>query len=477
MTKLGAGLSAILLSALYGPVAALAADQTLNIQMPESGSVTSEEAYLTATSGSVSFIRPTFPYEAKVSQITGDNEMTGNKRLLGSGEQIYLDLTRPQEVAPGDKFTVYRQVKKVYHPTRGDYLGDLTSVLGVVKVLKVTGSKATVKVERSYEAIFPGDGAMRQSAQAPAPAPPRQTPPDGTGMIIELPPGQTLIGQGNIVYIDWGNQDGVRIGDRLHVFRETAAIPVQIIGELQVLAVEDRTATARIVRSSVPIIRRDRFADRTTLQRQFGLEGPSSSQARKEALFKEMTPPAATPAPAPGAMAMSQEAHAAPGSRDISRELAELTKQLEFDPGSAPATEASLPILNKINALLKEAPDSRITVEGHTDSQAIGPALKGQYKSNQELSRARAAAVAGFISDQGGASPQNISVVGYADTKPVASNGSDTGRKRNRRIEITLLPGGQPSAPPTPKDVMPEAADVAPPPQERAPQVTAPPAP
>ena len=336
MMKLGAGLSAILLGALCGPVTALAADQSINLQLPESGAAPSEEAHLTAVSGSVSFIRPTFPYEAQVSQITGDNEATGNKRLLGAGEQIYLELIHPQEVAPGDKFTVYRQVKKVFHPRSGHYLGDLTSVLGVVKVLKVTGRKATVRIERSYEAIFPGDGALRQPPQAPTPAASTQPPPDGTGMIIELPPGQNLIGQGHIVYIDWGRNEGVRIGDRLEVFREKSGLPLQVIGELQVLAVEDRTATTRIIRSSVPLIRQDKFASKATLRKQLGLEEPPSPQDRKETLFKEMTPAsaAAAPAPASGAMAMSQEAHAAPGSRDIERELAALAKQLEFDPES-----------------------------------------------------------------------------------------------------------------------------------------------
>jgi flagellar motor protein MotB len=173
---------------------------------------------------------------------------------------------------------------------------------------------------------------------------------------------------------------------------------------------------------------------------------------------------------------MSQEAHAGPQSRDIERELAQLAKQLEFDPGSAPATAAGLPILNRIKALLKEVPDRRVVIAGHTDNQTIGPSLKEAYNSNQELSRARAAAVADYLAEDGGVTPRNISVVGYADAKPVASNSTEAGRKHNRRIEIRLLPAEQPSAP-TSKDVMPEARDSSPPAQEPAPQVTAPPAP
>jgi chemotaxis protein MotB len=476
MTKLGTGLSAVVAGTLLWPMTALAADKAPTI-ISMSEITTSLEADILLKNFSVGFIRPASPYEALVSPITGDNQTTGNKRLLGRGDQVYLELTSPHDVAPGDSFTVYRRVKKVYHPVRSQYLGDLTAVIGVVKVLRVTGNKATVKIERSFEAMFPGDGAMRQAPPAPAPASSNQSLPDGTGIILELPPGQTLIGQGHIVYIDWGRNEGMKLGDRLEVFRETSGIPIQIIGELQIVALEDLTSTARVTRSVAPFLRGDRFASQATLQKQFGLDVPSP-QARNDALFQELTEPAPTAvASAPAATGeMSQAAHAAPQSRDIERELAQLARQLEFDPGSAPATAAGLPILNKIKALLKEVPDRRVIVAGHTDNQMIGPSLKEAYSSNQELSRARAASVADYLAEDGGVDPRNISVVGHAAAKPVASNSTEAGRKRNRRIEITLLPSEQPSAP-TSRDVMPEARDPSPPAQEPAPQVTAPPAP
>lgn len=467
MTRNGTGLAAICTCALLWTTTGIAEDL-----------LPSESAIASPTfSFAASFIRPPTPYEARISQITGDAQTTGNKRLLGAGDQAYLELKNPQEVAPGDQFTVYRQVKKVYHPIRGQYLGDLTAIVGVVKVLKVTDNKATVKIVRSYDAIYPGDGASRQaSSPPPAPASSTQSLPDGTGVIIELPPGQTLIAQGQVVYVDWGRNDGVKLGDKLLVVRETTGIPIQIIGEMQIVAVEDQTATALVVRSLAPFLRGDRFTAKDRLQKQLGLDAPPSPQARKEVLFQEMTGPATTAAPRTGAMGMSQEAHAAPQSRDLQRELAQLAKQLEFEPGSAPATAAGLPILKQIQALLKEAPDSRVVIAGYTDNQKVGPSLKELYNSNQELSRARAASVAGYLAEEGGSNPQNISVVGYADAKPVASNSTEAGRKQNRRIEILLLPTERPSSP-TPKDVMPETKDVSPPAPEPAPTVTAPPAP
>jgi chemotaxis protein MotB len=251
------------------------------------------DAPVIGTTLAAGFIRPSISYEAHVSAITGDNNTTGNKRLLGAGDQIYLDLNNPQEAAPGDQYTIYRTVKKVYHPTRGKYLGELTTVVGVVKVTKITGRQATVKIVRSYDAMFPGDGAIRQTSAAP-PALSAQPLPDGTGMIIELPPGQTLIGQGHMVYVDWGRNDGVKAGDKLQVFRESAGIPLQIIGEMEIVAVEDQTATARVLKSIAPLVRGDRFAARNTLEKQQGADAPMSLSDRKEALFQDMPAPSAT---------------------------------------------------------------------------------------------------------------------------------------------------------------------------------------
>lgn len=469
MTRISTGLAAVCTCVLLWTATGFAED-LFSSGMPESAVASPTFSF------AVGFIRPTTPYEARISHITGDNQTTGNKRLLGTGDQAYLELTNPHEVAPGDQFTVYRNVKKVYHPSRGHYLGDLTTIVGVVKVLKVTDNKATVKIVRSYDAIFPGDGATRQASSPPsAPASSTQSLPDGTGMIVELPPGQTLIAQGHVVYVDWGRNDGVKLGDKLLVFRENTGIPIQIIGEMQIVAVEDQTATALVIRSTAPFLRGDRFTAKDRLQKQLGLDAPPSPQARKEVLFQEMTQPAPAAA-APRTAEAVQEAHAAPQSRDIERELAQLTKQLEFDPGNAPATAASLPILKQIKALLKEAPDSRVVVKGYTDNQKVGPSLKELYNSNQELSRARAAAVADYLAEEGGSNPQNISVVGYADTKPVASNSTEAGRKKNRRIEILLLPGEQPASP-APKDVMPETKELSPPAPEPASEIITPPAP
>ena len=84
--------------------------------------------------------------------------------------------------------------------------------------------------------------------------------------------------------------------------------------------------------------------------------------------------------------------------------------------------------------------DKQIRIEGHTDNVPITGKLKSRYKTNWELSTARATTVVRYLIDTGGVGKQHLSAVGHADTRPVASNETDEGRSANRRIEITLYP-------------------------------------
>ncbi|NQW09960.1 MAG: OmpA family protein [Alphaproteobacteria bacterium] len=78
--------------------------------------------------------------------------------------------------------------------------------------------------------------------------------------------------------------------------------------------------------------------------------------------------------------------------------------------------------------------DVPVTVEGHTDNV---PIRSGVFPSNWELSASRAATVVRTLIDEGIA-PERLRAVGYADTRPQASNDSAAGRARNRRVSLVL---------------------------------------
>lgn len=106
----------------------------------------------------------------------------------------------------------------------------------------------------------------------------------------------------------------------------------------------------------------------------------------------------------------------------------------EFDESDL--TDEAVPTLEAITAAIDEDFDDNatVTVEGHTDSE-------GDDDYNQGLSEDRAESVAGWLTDEGGIDPEQISTAGYGETLPVASNDDEEGRAQNRRVVITVTAG------------------------------------
>ena len=111
-----------------------------------------------------------------------------------------------------------------------------------------------------------------------------------------------------------------------------------------------------------------------------------------------------------------------------------------FDSGQAQVKPAGVKVLKPVGDVLNKISDKQIRIEGHTDNVPISSKLQDRFKTNWELSTARATTVVRYLIDQGGVDRQHLSAVGYADTHPLASNDSEEGRSSNRRIEIVLYP-------------------------------------
>ena len=105
---------------------------------------------------------------------------------------------------------------------------------------------------------------------------------------------------------------------------------------------------------------------------------------------------------------------------------------LTFASGSHKIKPGFHDVLNSLAGILKEYNDTRINVYGHTDSV-------GKQSYNQKLSTIRARRVASYLAAKGVGSDR-FSVEGFGESKPIASNKTKTGRTKNRRVEIEILP-------------------------------------
>lgn len=112
-----------------------------------------------------------------------------------------------------------------------------------------------------------------------------------------------------------------------------------------------------------------------------------------------------------------------------------LTEAAFFPTGEDTIDPATYPSIEKIAAAIQKLPNP-VRLEGHTDSVPIHNA---RFRSNWDLSAARAIAMLNLLTTRFGVDPNRLAIVGYADTMPVDTNETEEGRRRNRRVDVVIL--------------------------------------
>ncbi len=106
-----------------------------------------------------------------------------------------------------------------------------------------------------------------------------------------------------------------------------------------------------------------------------------------------------------------------------------------FDPGSDEITKDGQQVLDEIASVLKDIPNY-ISIEGNTDNIPINTL---RFPSNWDLSNARALQILKYFIKEHKFDPRKISATGYGEYRPIDSNDTPSGRKKNRRVDISIL--------------------------------------
>ena len=164
-------------------------------------------------------------------------------------------------------------------------------------------------------------------------------------------------------------------------------------------------------------------------------------------------PASATPhaPPAPTAQAMTTEQRERALAQRLRERLAGSAVDIEIDhrgvvvsmreagsfpTGSADLSAVARDVLAEVAATLGSDSAMALRVEGHTDDV---PIQTGLYRSNWELSTARATSVVTYLVEEAGVTPRRLSAAGYGEFHPRVANGNDADRARNRRVDIVIL--------------------------------------
>ncbi len=105
---------------------------------------------------------------------------------------------------------------------------------------------------------------------------------------------------------------------------------------------------------------------------------------------------------------------------------------VSFDAGKADLKDAHMPLLGKVQEIMKLFPGGNYVVEGHTD-------MTGDGTANQQLSDKRAFAVMQYLRQALAIPADHIRSIGYGAEKPIAPNNTPAGKAKNRRIDILIL--------------------------------------
>jgi chemotaxis protein MotB len=136
----------------------------------------------------------------------------------------------------------------------------------------------------------------------------------------------------------------------------------------------------------------------------------------------------------------------------------DLVDKILFDVGDSSVTTRGSEVLSRVGAILANVKDKKIQVSGHTDDSPISDKLREKYPTNWDLAAARAINVVRYLEEKAKVPGRSLVVAAYGPWEPISSNRNQSGRARNRRIEIVLTP----ALAPVPTDAEKAAAAASP---------------
>jgi chemotaxis protein MotB len=118
----------------------------------------------------------------------------------------------------------------------------------------------------------------------------------------------------------------------------------------------------------------------------------------------------------------------------------DLVDKILFDVGDSSVTARGGEVLSRVGAILAGVQDKKIQVSGHTDDSPISDKLKEKYPTNWNLAAERAINVVRYLEEKAKVPGRSLVAAAYGPWEPISSNKNQSGRARNRRIEIVLTP-------------------------------------
>jgi LysM domain len=202
------------------------------------------------------------------SLVLAGTEEGSSKNAFGDRDILYLNKGSNSGVKAGDVYSLHHVAYTVKHPDTNRTIGTKIEITGWARVILVQENTATVTVEQACMDVHLGDY-LKPFEKLPIPliarhAPPdRMTPPTGrtTGTVVDIAEDAMIAGERQLVTLNIGTANGVAPGNVFTVYKimyPSVPTPRNVVGELVVVTVRERTATARVLYSRDAIMNCDK---------------------------------------------------------------------------------------------------------------------------------------------------------------------------------------------------------------------------
>jgi len=184
------------------------------------------------------------------------------KNELAAGDLVMVNMGSQDNVKVGDRFSILRPSRKIYHPLRRKRMGVLVLNAGWLEITEVQDRCSKAEIAYSFLPVFVGDRLVPYEAPSfPADLKAEPTTQETRGCIVDCLDAKAASGARDIVYIDVGTNQQIAPGDLFSISRVeskprgSACDPSWKIGELVVLRTGQETSSAYILKSTMEVER------------------------------------------------------------------------------------------------------------------------------------------------------------------------------------------------------------------------------
>jgi len=174
-----------------------------------------------------------------------------DKVILGQGDKVFIRFKENVKPKLGTIWTIFRISPVIKHPVTGKNIGYIHEILGTVKLTHIYQHMVEAQIVRSYDVIYVGDHLKPYEAFKPFSIS-NEKPKNIKAYIVASRAKITEIGWPEVVYIDAGEEQGLKPGQILDIFREKKNFPPLPLGQVLIIHVTPKTATAIILKSKYP---------------------------------------------------------------------------------------------------------------------------------------------------------------------------------------------------------------------------------